>query len=174
MRKIIYALGAAAMVCLLCGAAALAEDNPGGGGRPQFDPAQWRQRMLDRLKETLGSTDDEWKALGPKVEAVQKLVFQARMGGRSMFGRRRGGDNANAEQQPQQPPPANDVEARSQELQKLLDNKDADVKAVKDKLKELRDAREKSKVDLKKAQDELRELLTPRQEAQLVLMGMLE
>lgn len=181
MRNIVYVLGAV-VTLWLCGAGSIeAQDAPpdggaagggagnGGGRRGGWDPEAMRQRMLDRVKETLGSTDEEWKALQPKVEAVQKLVMQGRMG---MFGRRRGGGDPN---QPQQQPEAtNDVQKLTQELQALLDNKDSDPKVVAEKLKALREARDKSKVDLKKAQDELRELLTPRQEAQLVLMGLLD
>jgi len=142
------------------------------GQRRQFDPAQFRQRMLDRIKENLALSDDEMKALQPKIEAVQNLQQQARGGGFGGFGRRRNQDPAAAAQPA--PEPKNDVEKKTQELQALLDNKDSDSKAIQDKLKELRDLREKAKGDLKKAQDELRELLTPRQEAQLVLMGLLE
>src|SRR5262245_57571971 len=68
---------------------------PGGGGN--FDPAQFRQRFEDNVKEQLGATDEEWKVIQPKLTKV----FDARrasMGSmRGMFGgfRRRdgGGDN---------------------------------------------------------------------------------
>jgi len=169
MRHIVYVFGMVAMLCLFSGGA-WAQENPGGGGGRQFDPEAFRKQMLDRLKERLGVTEDEWKALQPKVEAVQKLVMESRMRGGNMFGRRRGGEDPN---QPQ-PEPRNELEKKTRELQALADNKDADPKAVKDKMKEIRDLREKAKGDLKKAQDELRELLTPRQEAQLLLMGYLE
>jgi hypothetical protein len=184
MRNIVYVLGAL-MLFWAWGVGSLeaAQDNPppdggaagggagnGGGRRGGWDPEAMRQRMLDRAKETLGSTDEEWKALQPKVEAVQKLVMQSRMG---MFGRRRGGNTDPNQPQPQ-PEATTDVQKLTQELQALLDNKDADPKVVAEKLKALREARDKSKVDLKKAQDELRELLTPLQEARLVMMGLLE
>ena len=180
MWRISKVLGTAVAICLFSAVVACAQDAGGGGGGGQggrgqggpggrggFDPAQYRQRMLDRIKEVLGVTDEEWKVLQPKVEAVQQLSQQTRVGG-GMFGRfRRGG-----------PPDANqarsDLEKKTQELQTLLDNKDADPKAVKDRLKEIRDLREKARLELKKAQDALRELLTPRQEAQLVLMGLLD
>jgi chromosome segregation ATPase len=145
----------------------------GGGRRGNWDPEAMRQRMLDRVKESLGSTDEEWKVLQPKVEAVQKLTTQGWAG---MFGRRRGpgGPGGDAAQNANQPEARSEVDKKTQELQALTDNKDADPKAVAEKLKELREAREKAKVELKKAQDELRELLTPRQEAVLVLMRLLD
>src|SRR5690242_17995936 len=65
-------------VAVLCLAAAPAFGQAGGGGagggggrgRGNFDPAQMRQRMEERLKTELGVSDDEWKALQPKVEKV--------------------------------------------------------------------------------------------------------
>jgi len=152
-----------------------AQPNPGGpngpgGMRRQFDPEQMRKMMLDRIKERLGLSDDEMKALQPKFEAVQKLQLQVRGG--FGFGRRRPQENAGGN--PPAPDATPDVGTKTQELQALLDNKDTDTKALQDKLKDLRDLRDKTKVDLKKAQDDLRELLTPRQEAQLVLMGLIE
>src|SRR5437867_3676371 len=62
----------------------------GGGG---FDPAQMRQRMMDALKQQLGATDDEWKAIQPKVEKVMEAQRDARSGGGMgmFFGGRGGG-----------------------------------------------------------------------------------
>jgi len=68
-----------------------------------FDPAQMRQDRIDRAQEQLEITNnEEWKAVQPlvaKVVDAQRDVMGMRMGG--MFGRggRRGGDNANADQQ---------------------------------------------------------------------------
>ncbi|HYG74066.1 MAG TPA: hypothetical protein VEK08_03590 [Planctomycetota bacterium] len=154
-----------------------AGEGEGGGGnsnrqRGNFDPEQMRQRMMERLKETLAPSDDEWKALQPKIEAVQKVQTQTRMSGMGMLFRRRSGEGGGGNTAPAREP-QNDVERKSQELQKLVDAKEGD-KAVKDKLTELREARDKARAELKKAQEELRELLTPRQEAQLVMMGMLD
>jgi len=152
----------------------------GGGGRQRFDPEQMRKRMLDRIKEQFGSTDDEWKAVEPKIEAVQKAQAASRTMGGFGGGRQRGGNGGGGGgggAQPADeanPAPQSDLEKKTAELKALTDNKDADSKAVKDKLAEFRALRDKSKTDLKKAQDELRELLTPRQEALLVLMGMLD
>lgn len=72
---------------------------PPGGGRGNFDPAQFRQRMMDRLKEQLEVTDDaEWKALEPLIQNVTEARRATMSGmGRGMFGggpRRGSGDNA--------------------------------------------------------------------------------
>lgn len=62
----------------------------------------------------------------------------------------------------------------TEELRKVLENKDAKSEEIKAKLTALREAREKAKKELAKAQQELRTGLTARQEAQLVLMGWLD
>jgi hypothetical protein len=179
MRKMNWMLGAAALLCLLSGARGYAEEPPAppAGGRGNFNPEEFRKRMMDRIKENLGASDDDWKALQPKIENVQKLAMTSRMGGG--FGRRRGqgggGGNAGAAPAPDaNAAPKTDLDTKREALQTLADNKEADAKQVKDKMQEYREARDKSKAELKKAQDELRELLTPRQEAQLVLMGLLD
>jgi Spy/CpxP family protein refolding chaperone len=193
MQRITWMLSAVVMAGLFSGVSLSAAEGDappaaggqgGGGNRRQFDPEEFRKRMQERMKENLGVNDDEWKALQPKIDAVQKAQAATRGGGFGrMFGggggggnRNRGGNNPQNAPQAEDPnaPPKSEVEKKHTALQTLADKKDADEKAVKDALKEYRDARDKSKVDLKKAQDELKELLTPRQEAQLVLMGLLE
>lgn len=161
-----------------------AQPAPDGGGRQRgggpgggnFDPAQMRQRMMDRLKEQLGASDEEFAVLQPKLEAVQAAQMDARGGGfgggrggfgggpgGGGFGGGRGGD------QPQSP-----VAQRSRELGELLQNQSASADEVKTKLEALRQARAEAREKLTKAQNELKELLTPRQEAMLVVAGMLE
>lgn len=174
MKKLICCLA-----LLIGSASCFAEDapQPPRGNRGNFDPEAFRQRMLERIKENLGSSDDEWKALQPKIEAVQKAQTASRGGFGAMFRNRRpgqgGGDTAApAPAQPEKE--KTDLEKKAEDLRTLADKKDADGKEVKDKLAAYREARDKSKADLKKAQDELKELLTPRQEAQLVLMGLLD
>jgi Spy/CpxP family protein refolding chaperone len=128
-----------------------------------FDPAQFKQMRLDRIKEQLSPTDDEWKVLQPKIEKV----MDAETAGRNFGGRRRGGDNADA------PPPTPTAKAQ-QELRDLLKNKDASADEIKAKLTALREARAKTKADLEAARKDLKEVLTQRQEAVLVTNGMLE
>src|SRR5258706_5568999 len=66
---------ASALLTALVAIPAMAQPQPGGapGGGPgggRFDPAQIRQRMMDRIKETLCSSDDEFKVLEPKIDQV--------------------------------------------------------------------------------------------------------
>src|SRR5262245_66299436 len=53
----------------------------GGGGPGNFDPEQMRQRMMERYKEALGMSDDEWKLASPKIEKVMAAQRDARFGG---------------------------------------------------------------------------------------------
>ena len=171
LTQMLFAVLACAFISV---AAVRAEDAPpanpggGGGGRGNFDPAKMREMMQTRLKEQMGATDDEWKALQPKVEELQKVQESTRGSMRSLF-RRPGGST----------PPADDatktdIQRKTDALKALVDAKDSDPKAIQDALKALRDEREKNKTATKKAQDGLKELLTAKQEAILVMYGMLE
>ncbi len=163
---------------------AFAQDagNNGGGRRPgrgNFDPAAWQKALDEQMKKDLGLTDDEWKALQPKVEKVREAQRGTRAGG--MFGMmvRRGGQRPGGAQPAadgNQPaaPKQSEVQKTHEALTKVLENKESKPEEVKAALTAYRDARTKAKTDLEKAQKELKELLTPRQEAQLVAQGMLE
>lgn len=149
---------------------------PGGGqggnrgNRGNFDPAAMRQRFYDRIKQDLGASDDEWKALQPKVEKVLDAQ-RATRGNRGGFGgRTRGGDQST---QPQ-PQDQSAVAKASADLKAAIDDKSTPPAVLAQKLAALRDAKEKAKADAATAQKELKELLTQRQEAVLVNMGILE
>lgn len=133
------------------------------GDRP--DPAEFRQRMEQRMKEQLGVNDEEWKVLQPKLEKIMTLRRDSMSGGMGMvFG---GGRRDESQQR-------SGAQQASGELRKTLENKDATPEEIASKLKSLREAREKSKAELTAAQKELKELLTQRQEAIFVTMGILE
>jgi Spy/CpxP family protein refolding chaperone len=154
-------------------------DRGGRGGRGNFDPAQWRQQREEQMKKDMGATDEEWKALQPRIQKVQQIQFASRFGG---FGGRRGGggggggdrggDNNAAGAAAQQP--SNPVSTASRELRETLDNKDSTPEQIKAKLDALRQARVKAKEELTKAQTELREIASVRQEAVLVRDGILD
>jgi len=142
----------------------------GRGGN--FDPAQFRQQMMDRMKEQLGANDDEWKVLEPKVEKVMTAQREARFGGLGgMFGGRgnRGGGGGPGGDQPQSA-----VGQAAQDLRQTLENKSASPEDISAKLKTLREARQKAQEELASAQKELKDVLTQRQEATLVSFGMLD
>jgi len=134
-------------------------------GREAFQQAQ-----LKRLKDLMGSTDEEWKVLEPRLQKVQDLLRDS--GSRSALGsgrgRRGGFGGAVSPDTPMTP-----VQEAAKELQDSLGSKDASADEVKAKLTALREARNKLQSDLQRAQDQVRELLTARQEAVLVMAGML-
>jgi hypothetical protein len=165
----------------------MAQDNNGpgagggGGGRRNFDPAQFRERMMERYKEQLEVTDDsEWKAMQPMIQGVLDARMASMSGmGRGMFGggpRRGGNDNGNGGDQqrrggpggPFGQPPSPEAEA----LQKAIDAKapKAEIKAALDKYVASRKAKQ---AQLEKAQEDLRKILTSRQEAIATLNGLL-
>jgi hypothetical protein len=132
------------------------------------DPVQFRKRMADRLREGLDATDDQWKAIEPKLAKVQKLQMQQR---RDIL--------AGTNRRPPLPPPGgpegtSELTIKTQELQKALDDKNSTPEAVKAALQAFREAREKSRKELADAQKELAGVCNERQQAFLVLSGILE
>src|SRR6266481_5556139 len=63
-----------------------------GQGRGNFDPQQFRQRMMDNYRERLEiKGDDEWKAIQPLIEKVMDARREVGFGGGGGFGFGRGG-----------------------------------------------------------------------------------
>jgi hypothetical protein len=154
-------------------------DRGRGQGGMRFDPQQFQQRMMERMKETLKASDDEWKVIEPRLSAVMTLSREVNNPGgmMRMFGRGRGGRGDRGGPRPgqeQNNQPQSDIEKSTQALQTLLDAETPNPAQIKKVLTALRTAREKSKQKLVKAQQNLRPVLTIRQEAQLVLMGYLQ
>ena len=148
-------------------------------GRGNFDPAQFRERAMNRIKEQLGASDDEWKAIQPKVEKVMNAQRESRGGfggfgggGRGGGGGGAGGGGGGGGGADQQPTTA--VGKASQDLRTTLEDKAAAPETIAKKLAALRDARDKARKDVTDSQKELKEILTQRQEAVLVINGMLE
>jgi hypothetical protein len=176
--------------------ALLAADAGGGGGgqRGQRDPAQMQQRMeqfrqqaADRMKTTLGVTDEEWKVLQPKIEEIQTLARQVQGGGMGgmggaiggMFGGRRGGaaaGDANAPAAAPQPDPnrpQSDIQKKMTALQTVLANKEAKPEEITAALAAVREARVAAQAKLDAAETALRKIVTVRQEGLLVIARVL-
>lgn len=144
----------------------------GGGERPNFE--QMRERMNQQLKEDLKATDEEWQAIQPAMEKVQRLQMQTR-GGFGWAGGRRGGPGGpGGAGGPGADMQSNPVSEASRNLQQALEDQNTSPEVLKQRLDALRAAREKARTELTTAQGELRELLTVRQEAVLVSRGTLE
>jgi hypothetical protein len=160
----------------------MAQDNTGGnrdrgdrtrGGGPGggFDPAQMRQRALDRVKEQMGDVkEDEWKVIEGKLTPVMEKRFEVMAAGFGGFGR---GGRGGGGDQPERPA-RNAVEQASRDLQKALEDKGASEDSIKEKLAAFREARDKVRNELTSAQKELKEVVMPRQEAVLVSQGYLD
>jgi hypothetical protein len=205
--KLSYALCAAAVIALSIAAEARAQESggvvitipaggvgggsttqPGGGvvitpegpGGPhgQWDPEtmkkrfeEFRKQMSQQMQKDMGATDEEWKVLEPKIQKLTELGMKTRGGAMGSRFFRIGMGGADNEK-----PTA--VETASDDLKKVLADKNATPDQVKKALTTYRDARDKSKQDakqeLEKAQKDLREILTQRQEAYLVTRGLLD
>lgn len=183
MKQLFAVCGMAA--ALICGATAVsAQDNNGGGGfggrgggGGNFDPAQMQQRMMDRVRDQLGFTNDtDWNAVQPLVQKVfdaQRDVRANQMAGMRMAFRRNNQQNDDNNQRRQryggffgQPSP---------EFTALQDavNNNAPDSQIKDLLVRYT-ASQKSREDkLKTAQTNLRGVLSVKQEATATLMGLL-
>jgi hypothetical protein len=126
-------------------------DRGTGDGAPGFGPGNF----VDRLKEPLGVSDEEWAILKPRLEKIATLQMEMRPGG----GRGPGASAAMPE---------------AEALKATLDRPEATAEEIAAKIADLRKAREKKQADLKTAREELRELVTPHQEGVLILEGVLD
>jgi hypothetical protein len=174
LRPLLLTVGLAALVAGAGNVMAQDTGGNGGGGRGNFDPAQFQQQMMDRFKERLEMTnDDEWVAVQGLIQKVMD-TRRAAMSGMGFGGRRNngggGGDNAgrNGGRGGFNAPPSPEAE----DLQKALDAK-ASPDELKAKMAKLRDSRKSKEAALAKAQEDLRKVLTVRQEATAVSMGLL-
>lgn len=154
-----------------------------GGQRGDFDPAQMRERMAERMKERFGVTnDDEWKIISERIEKVTEARRGTGVGGGFAAmgrggGRGPGGDGAPGGGRGQGGPGGRggfggQASPEAEDLQKALDA-NASPEEIKAKLAKVREARIASEAKLKTAQNQLKEVLNTRQEAVAVLMGLL-
>jgi hypothetical protein len=178
-NKVVYLLSVVAVVGIGFVGMAISQDSRPAG--PDWQNMTREERQAQRAKmmqQQMGATDDEWKVLEPKIKKVRDLEM-ASGGGFGGFGMRgpRGGGRPGGDAAPAADPNApkpSEAQKASQDLRKLLENKDAKPEDLKAALKTLRDARAKAKAELDKARKELQEVLTVRQEAALVSAGVLE
>jgi len=177
LKNLVIMSGVAAALCL--GGTRLQAQQQGGRGN--FDPEQFRQRMMDRYREQLEvKSDDEWKLISERIGKVMDARREVGFGGGG-FGRgtRRGGDNAGggantngggdqARRRGFGPEPSPEAEA----LEKAIEAK-ASNDEIKAKLAKYRESKKDKEAKLTKAQEDLRKVLSVRQEAAAVLAGLL-
>jgi hypothetical protein len=144
----------------------------GGGGGGNFDPAQFQQRMMDRIRQGLNFTNDaDWNAVQPLVQKVMDARIAVGTGGRG-FGRGgrgggQGGQGGGGGMFGQQPNPDRDA------LQQALDD-NAPAGQIQALLTKYEASRKVKQAALIAAQEDLRKVLTVPQEAQATLLGLLE
>jgi len=181
--------GMAAAFLLSAGMLLAQDNNPppggqGGGGRGRggrggpggnFDPAQFQQRMMERVKEQLEITkDDEWKALEPLVTKVFEARRDAMTGGmRGFFGRGPRGGNNQSNDQGNRPRFGLEPSAEEQALEKAIDSK-ASKEELKAAMAKFRASKKDKEAKMKAAQEDLRKVLSLRQEAIAVMNGWLD
>lgn len=185
MKKLSRILALAGVAAALVGGttSALAQA-PGGRGGGNFDPAEMRQRMMERYREELGITNDaEWKIVEERIAKVTEARRDIGFGGRNPFVGRRGGGggggggNDRAEGGGGRGNRGGGFGGASlpeaDALQKAIEAK-ASSEEIKTKLAKYREARKAKQEALAKAQNDLRTVLNVRQEASAVLLGLLE
>jgi hypothetical protein len=166
---------------------------PSSSAQGNFDPAQFRERQLERYRERIEvKSEDDWKKLEPIIGKVMDAQRDARMGmgfgGFGGFGGRGGrggggggggdaaaGNNNQGGNRNRGGGGGGGGQASPEvtDLQKAIDDK-ASPDEIKAKVAKLREARKAKEAALEKAQDDLRKALSPRQEAGAILAGLLK
>ena len=185
LKTFLGVLGAAAAMWLTAPTMLAQNDNNDGGrgGPPggNFDPAQFRQRMMEQTRKNLNVTnDEEWGVIQPLIQKVMDARRETFSGGGPGMGMGFGGPPPGGG--PGGPPPDGgpggprgfgpQPSAEQQALQKVLSS-NATNPQIKDALAKFRASRKDKQAKLEAAQGELRNVLTLKQEAQAVLMGLL-
>jgi hypothetical protein len=185
LHRILPLCGILAALCLSAGNLAAQDnnhDNAGGetrrnrGGQGgNFDPAQIQQRMMERVRENLGFTNDtDWSAVQPLVQKAMDARREVVTGsglGRMLMNRNRGADHNNSDQANRR----GGVGQQSPEAEALQAAIDAGAPAgqIKDLLAKYQASQKAKQAKLEQAQTDLRKVLTVKQEAQATLMGLL-
>lgn len=149
------------------------------GGKASNRPAQagMMDRRMERLKQQLGSNDEEWLVIKPLLTEVLKaqstdMPFRT---AQKMGGRKKGGGKAStAPTAPVSADPSAAKPSPRQTLSKILADGNAPAPEIKAQMDALR-AEKRQKADaLKAAREKLRPLLTVKQEATLLLQGYMD
>jgi hypothetical protein len=180
-KRIAVLFGVITLTLIGIGNPSMAQDagpttRPGGpgGGRRNFDPAQFQKMITDRLKEAMAVSDEDWAAIEPRIEKVMTVQRDAGGGGMG-FGRLLGfggpgGFGGQAEEDESKLSP---IALAAKKLQTAIDaNSGPDELAAK--MAAYRDAQAKARQQLADARASLKEVLTHKQEAVLLMVGILD
>ena len=151
----------------------------GGGGGFGGDPAEFRQRMMDGIREQFAVKDDaEWKAIEPLVQGVMDARREVGTGGNfgRMFRPRGGGDNAGGGgggERRRGGPFGGEPDPAQEALDKAVDSK-ASKEELKTAMAKVRASKKEKEAKLAKAQDDLKKVLSVEQEAVALSMGLVQ
>ena len=166
------------LVCVAFGGAFIQAQE---GQRNRFDRGQFMERILERLRENLGASSEEWGVLKPMIDNImEKQSAMRRSAGRGAFGAfggGRGGDNDGdrrdrRDREGRRSRGDGDSSSNTNSLREAIES--GDVNKIKKELASYRAAQKKRAAELKKAREELRQAVTSKQEAILVLWGFLD
>lgn len=144
---------------------------------------EMRQRQQDRLRQSLGLSEEEFEVVQPMMEQVQGYMRDRQVAamGRDVRDRQvavmgrdmraafvRGPAQESLSEQGQA------LRTATQELHEAIAEDATSPEQLEEKLETLRSARSELDAALQRAREELREVLTLRQEAVLVSQGMLD
>lgn len=147
---------------------------------------EMRKQQAERMREDLELSEDEYAAIQPMVENVQRLSMESMAaglgggrgpggpggpGGQAAFGR---GGFMNAVMGGEMTPQGQALNDAATALRGTLDSDSASSDDIKSKLAAVREARVAMQDALRQAREELRGFVTPKQEATLVLQGILD
>ena len=182
--KTITRLGILAMLaCVAFGGASVQaqQEQRNRFDRGQSDRNQFMERLLERLRENLGASVEEWSVLKPMIVTItEKQSAIRRAAGRGIFGAfgggrgGRGGDGGGERRGRDGRGSRGDGDSGSNadSLREAIESGDANK--IKKELASYRVAQKKRANELKKAREELRQVVTSKQEAMLVLWGLLD
>ena len=144
--------------------------------RTQAAMEQMRARMMERFREMLGFSEEEWELVMPYVEKVSELNRQlnSRRGRAGAFGRQRGGRGPQDNPLPVAAENEDPMRLATENLRGVLEDEQAPASEIKAALDDYREVRTLIQSELAVAQQELKELLTVKQEAQMVMLGLLQ
>ena len=174
------------VAALFCGVSTVSAQNNGGGnggggggnggfgGRGNFDPAQFQQRMMDGIRDQLDFTNDtDWDAVQPLVQKVMDARRDVGFGNNMRMMFRRNRDNGGDNNRPRNNPFGGTPSPEAQALQNAIDNNAPDGQ-IKDLLARYVASQAKKQTVLKSAQENLRAVLSVKQEATATLLGLLD
>jgi hypothetical protein len=179
LKNTLLATGAAALVWATAGSV-IAQDapppGPRGGGRGNFDPAQFQQRMMENIREEMGVTNnEEWVVIQARVQKVMDARRDVAPGGFGRMMRPRRNQDNNGDNGPGGRrgmfggTPMPEMEA----LNSAIESK-VPAEQLKSTMDKYRVARKAKELALEKAQLDLKSILTVKQEAVALSLGLVD